>query len=124
MQVVGFDYLLSTPIQIDGIAVRREFYFDQAGKLSLVRIIPAKTNPANCDAVMAATMGVLGKQDEQSRAAAIPLELMDRRYWFRNKEDRLYNWIQFKSQRGPDANTPCFLVVEPYKAGMARMKKG
>jgi len=65
-------------------------------------------------------MLVLGKQDEQSRAGAIPLELLDNRYWFRAKEDRLYNWSQFKPLRSPVANTPCSLIIEPYKAGMKR----
>jgi hypothetical protein len=118
-QLAGFDYLLSTPTQIDTLAIGREFYFDVERKLALVRIVPARTDTANCDALLAATIQAIGKQDEQPTT----ISLMDTRYWFRRKEDRLYGWFQIKSFRGPSPNTPCGLSIEPYKAGMTRKKK-
>ncbi|MBO9671329.1 MAG: hypothetical protein J7485_12510 [Sphingobium sp.] len=52
------------------------------------------------------------------------ISILDTRYWLRRKEDLVYRWNQFKSVSGPDANTPCNLVIEPYQAGMDRKKKG
>ena len=123
-QLSGFDFLLSAAAQIDALPISREFYFDAERKLALVRIVPAKTDLANCNALLVATMKILGKEDGQPTINAIPLTLMDRRYWFRSKDDRLYSWSQIKPLRDLNANTPCGLSIEPYKAGMARNKKG
>lgn len=119
-QLDGFDFLLSVPAQAGDVALSREFYFDAAQKLALIRIVPAKTDTTNCDALLAATVQAIGKQDELP--AGIPL--MENRSWFRRKDDRLYRWFQIKSFRGYSANTPCGLSIEPYEAGMARKKKG
>lgn len=119
-QLAGADFLLSTPVQIGDVPASREFYFDTARNLALVRIVPAKMDSANCDALLAATMQAIGKPDEQPSK----ISLMDQRNWFRRKEDRVYQWSQIKSFRGASSNTPCGLIIEPYKTGMDRKKKG
>lgn len=119
-QLEGADFLLSTPVQIGDVPASREFYFDTARNLALVRIVPAKMDTVNCDALLAATTQAIGKPDEQPSQ----ISLMDKRYWFRRKEDRVYQWSQIKSFRGPSSNTPCNLFIEPYKTGMDRKKKG
>lgn len=119
-QLNGFDFLLSMPAQAGDIPLSREFYFDATQKLALVRIVPTTTDTVNCDALVAAIVKAIGKQDEQPAG----ISLMENRAWFRRKEDRLYRWFQIKSLRGPSSNMPCGLSIEPYEAGMARKKKG
>lgn len=122
-RVFDQDFMVETPVQADAQALKRQFYFDEKRRLTVVRIMPAVLSSANCTALLTAATAALGAPDETKTDASIASISFENAYWLQPKDDRVYRWVRLKGDAIPDDKTPCHILVEPYDAGMARKRK-
>jgi len=122
-RVFDQDFLAETPVQAGDESLKRQFYFDDKRRLTVVRIVPAALSEAHCTALLTAATAALGAPDETKTDASIASISFENAYWLRPKDDRVYRWVRLKGDAVPDDRAPCHILVEPYDAGMARKQK-